>query len=171
MPNGQWVTNEEVEGCLRGLGLPFLMGPQSGLWVLPWRDPEKGESYMLIVDNGRAAEGYIVIHNIMMRVSRNHDCVHKALNLVNGCIALATVVMDRDNDVIIRSVMPRLRPLFNCEMLRHALGAVLAARNLARPVVDCCMNNENCDPEAALRQRLRELGVEAPGIAPPRPLG
>ncbi len=157
MPNGMWLTNEEIEACFRTLGLRFLAGPQQGTWVLHFSDPEQGAGELVVIDNGLCNQGMIGVHIMLFKARKNLNCVHKALSLGNGRLALAKFSMDGEGDIEVRAVLFRHRDMFHCQMLRHALGAVLTAATFMRPVLQCCLQNDNCDVETVFNRRLEEV--------------
>lgn len=157
MPNGKLLTDEEVEQCFREIGWRFLPGPRSGIWLLPFTDLRQGFVDMVTVDNGQSNPGFIGVHVVMARVGNNRSCVFKALALANGTLALVALSVDSDGDIIARAAVPRVREMFNCQMLRHAVGAVLSGVRFVRPILQCCLQNENCNVEDVFRRRLGEL--------------
>jgi len=154
MPNGQLLTNEEVERCFQELGWRWLPGPRPGFWVLPVWNPEQNRGEMVIVDNGQGNPNFIGARLQIVRATRNEDCVRKALCLTNGTLDLVKLYMDEDRDVFARVVVPRFKEMFHRQMLRHALGVVVAGAAFVLPILQCCLEDEHCDVEAALSSRL-----------------
>jgi hypothetical protein len=154
VPNGEFLTSEQLEGCFRALGWRWLSGPLPETWILPFRSAERSTVEMIIVDNGQANPNFIGVILPVMKGTQNRDCVQKALALANGVLGLVKICIDNDGDVTAHVCVPRQQGLFRCPMLRHAVEAVLLGAAFIRPILDCCLKDEHCDVEAALRSRL-----------------
>jgi len=162
VPNAELLTSAEIEECFRILEWRWLPGPRPEIWVLPFWDAERNTTEMILVDNGQGNANFIVVVLPIMRATKNQDCVCKALALANGVLGLGKLCIDSDGDVTARACVPRQRGLFRCQMLRHAVEAVLTGAAFIRPILDCCLEDEHCDVEAAFRRRL----AKGPGVVP-----
>jgi len=160
------LTNEEVEQSMRALGLNFLPAPQQGTWAVPFTNPQNGITTLVIVNNGLGNPGYIGASVALMQVSQGLDCVHKALSLMNGALALAKACVSGNEVAGVSALAPRHRKLFQQEMLRHAVNSALAAANFLRPILQSCLEGDG-NVEDVFARRLEEMGQAGPRLAPP----
>lgn len=173
MPNGQRISNEEMEQAFQANGWNFHKLRESH-WMLPFHGTNDVVGYQVHVENGLSNEGFIGVHIMLLQAERNHDCLHKAFSLMNGRLGIVKFNMHGDQ-VVARTALPRLSEAFSQEKLRealsHAIGGVLTGARFARPILECCVRNDGCDVEEAFRDRLAETGHRegevGVGLAPP----
>ena len=168
----QWITDEEIEQAMRANGWNFFSAGDRH-WVLPFAGSEQIGGYQVHVENGLAGEGFVGVHIHLVQTHRKLGCLRKALSLMNGHLGIVKFTL-QDGHVVARTAFLRLRAVFPPEKLRrtlqHAIGGLIAGAEFARPILECCLRDEGCDPEEAFRNRVTELGLGRPdfgGLAPP----
>lgn len=172
MSDGMWITDEEIEQGFRANGWNGFFRPRERYWVLPFQNPDRVVGYQVHLENGLVNENFIGVRIVLLQAQRNQDCLHKALSLMNGQLGVVKFVIE-DGAVVVRTAFPRRRALFTPEKLRqtlqNAVEGVLMGAEFARPILECCVQDKNCDPEEAFRRRMTELGQggPGPGLAPP----
>lgn len=170
IPEEELLTDTEVESALRSLHLQFLPTPHPSTWLLPFVDPSTGTADLLGVENGRGNPAFISVFLTLVQVrDENRQCILRALSLANGQLALVKFVLTDDGTVAISVPVPRLRALFQSQMLKHALQSVLAAAAFIRPILTACHERTSEDIEEIFEKRVAEVSGKPPNIIPPRP--
>lgn len=158
MCDPQRLPDAVVEEALRANDLRFhAMGPHR--WMLGFNSPGVVGGHQIHVSNGEENPGFLSVLSILLHANERLDCLRKASDALNARFALAKIAIYETPGgvhMVCRVVLPRLAPIWSAERLaealKHAFGAVLAASNAARPVLECCMQHADCDPEHALDQ-------------------
>ena len=166
MPNGTFISDQQVEEYLTLLGLAFHPGRHPSTWLLPFHDPNEGTDTLVIVENGQANERFLSVITPSIAMGEAISSAEKALALANGFIAVAKYVLRDDGTVHVRSAVLRGEDQICPEMLRNAIQVVVMAAKFIRPILQACLRGE--DPEKAFEKRVSE--VTGPGfqIGPPR---
>jgi hypothetical protein len=168
-----WITDEEIEQGLRENGWNFIrLGERR--WGLFIQDPGRVGVYQVLVENGLSNEWFVGIYVPLLQAQQNPGCVYKALSLLNGHLNVVKFEM-QDAAVVAYAAFSRIRAFSTPgklrQQLQHAIAGVVAGAIFAQPILECCVQNEHCDPEEELRRRMAQFGQGRPnlGLAPPRP--
>jgi len=173
MTDNRWITDEEIEQGLRDNGWNFIK-LRERQWVLLIHDPGRVGGYQVFVENGLSNEWFVRMHVPLLQAQQNQGCVHKALSLLNGHLNVVKFEM-HDAAVVASAAFSRIRAFSTPgklrQQLQHTIAGVVAGAIFAQPILECCVQNEHCDPEEELRRRMAQFGQGRPnlGLAPPRP--
>jgi len=166
MPNGTFISEQQVEEYLAQLNLAFHPGRRPSTWLIPFHDLHEGTDTLVIVENGQANERFLSVFTPLTDMGEATSCAEKALALANGFIAVAKYGLMGDGTVQVRSAALRGEDQVCPEILRNAIQAVVMAAKFIRPILQACLRGE--DPEEAFERRVAEVTKEGPQIGPPR---
>lgn len=117
------VTNEQVEAFFHRLGLRFRTHPErQDVWELTFR--MRTSAFTIFIDNGVANPHFLTVNLLYLRPQANQQRVYQQLLRKTGNVLFSKFVLDNQDNVCIRAVVPRDERFSPLEKLKHVIGAV-----------------------------------------------